>query len=296
VIRRGNLKHNHFKMKFSNDPIHQLENYQDAITKRLIKDTPLNEFPTIKEFYANQEIFITGGTGFMGKVLIEKLLRSCSEIKTIYVLMRPKRGKTMEVRLKEMLELPLFELLRKINPEFSKQLVPISGDVSELKLGLSEDSVLLLKNVSIIFHSAASVRFDDTLKFAVFMNLRGTREVMRFAEKLENLKVVMHVSTTYSNLYIKDLEEKIYTPAADWKKTIEICETFSDDELNCLTHHYMSGMPNTYVFSKNLAEHVSNDYKEKLPVVLFRPSVVVGSIHEPFQGWVDNLNGPMGIL
>ena len=44
----------------------------------------------IDNFYRGRSIFITGATGFMGKVLVEKLLRSCPGIKNIYVLMRPK--------------------------------------------------------------------------------------------------------------------------------------------------------------------------------------------------------------
>jgi fatty acyl-CoA reductase len=63
---------------------------------------------SIKSFYENQEIFLTGGSGFVGKALIEKLLRSCSELKTIFVLMRPKRGVDSENRMKRLLENPVF--------------------------------------------------------------------------------------------------------------------------------------------------------------------------------------------
>ncbi|KAK4291380.1 hypothetical protein Pmani_035791 [Petrolisthes manimaculis] len=55
----------------------------------------------ITEFYRNKTIFITGGTGFMGKVLVEKLLRSCP-VRRIYLLMRPKRGVDVEQRLDDM--------------------------------------------------------------------------------------------------------------------------------------------------------------------------------------------------
>lgn len=41
---------------------------------------------------------------FLGKLLIEKLLRSCPDVKNIYVLMRAKRGKTIEERLKTIIE------------------------------------------------------------------------------------------------------------------------------------------------------------------------------------------------
>lgn len=44
-------------------------------------------------------IFITGGTGFLGKCLIEKLLRSCSEIRAIFLLIRKKNNKGIEERV-----------------------------------------------------------------------------------------------------------------------------------------------------------------------------------------------------
>jgi fatty acyl-CoA reductase len=52
----------------------------------------------ILDFYENQTVFITGGTGFVGKVLIEKLLRS-TKVATIYVLIRAKKGKNASARL-----------------------------------------------------------------------------------------------------------------------------------------------------------------------------------------------------
>ena len=271
-------------MKFPNDNIHDLLSLEESIAEQLVKDEPINDLPTIPEFYAGQEIFITGGSGFLGKVLIEKLLRSCPDIKVIYILLRAKKGKTIEDRLKEITELTLFDVLRIMNPDFAQKLIPIDGDVAELQLGFSEATLALLSNVSIIFHSAATVRFDDSLKYSVLINTRGTREVMKFAETLKNIKMVMHISTTYSNVFESTIEERIYPAAADWKKTIEICETLDEDELNFFTEHYISFMPNTYVFSKNLAEHVSNDYKDKLPLVLFRPSVVIGSLKDPIPG------------
>lgn len=56
----------------------------------------------IKNFYSAKSIFITGGTGFVGTCLIEKLLRSCPDIKNIYLLMRPKKGKHIRERLTEL--------------------------------------------------------------------------------------------------------------------------------------------------------------------------------------------------
>ena len=63
--------------------------------------------PTIPEYYAGKKVFLTGATGFVGKVLIEKLLRSCPQVDSIYCLVRPKRGKSAEERIEAMLEEPV---------------------------------------------------------------------------------------------------------------------------------------------------------------------------------------------
>ena len=55
----------------------------------------------IAEFYRDRCVFITGATGFLGKVLVEKLLRSCPDVKTLYLLIRPKKGKDIRVRIQE---------------------------------------------------------------------------------------------------------------------------------------------------------------------------------------------------
>ena len=56
----------------------------------------------IIEFYKNKSIFITGATGFVGKALLEKLLRSCHHLNKIYLLVRGKKGKTPMQRAEEL--------------------------------------------------------------------------------------------------------------------------------------------------------------------------------------------------
>lgn len=60
---------------------------------------------SITDFYNERDVFITGATGFLGKVLIEKLLRSCSNVGRIFVLLREKRSKSIAERLEEIKKL-----------------------------------------------------------------------------------------------------------------------------------------------------------------------------------------------
>ena len=62
---------------------------------------------TIPEFYSGRDVFISGGTGFMGKVLIEKLLRSCPTINRVFVLLRTKKGKSINERIDEIKNTPV---------------------------------------------------------------------------------------------------------------------------------------------------------------------------------------------
>ena len=71
----------------------------------LVSSSELEKSPDVAKFYAGRSVFVTGGTGFVGKQILEKLLRSCPAIERIYILVRPKRKKTVQERLEEILTL-----------------------------------------------------------------------------------------------------------------------------------------------------------------------------------------------
>lgn len=66
---------------------------------------------TVRDWYKNKNIFITGASGFLGVSLLEKLIRTIPDIGTIYILLRPKRGKKIEERLDEIKKNSVFEKL-----------------------------------------------------------------------------------------------------------------------------------------------------------------------------------------
>lgn len=132
----------------------------------------------------------------------------------------------------------------------------------------------MIQKVNIVYHVAASVRFDDRLGDAIKMNTRGTRDVVTLTKDMVNLEVFIHFSTTYCNIHIPFVEEKLYPCPADWKASINLAEKADQNLLDTLTPKYLDYFPNTYTFTKSMAEHVVKDMCEgRIPTVVFRPSI-----------------------
>jgi thioester reductase-like protein len=69
---------------------------------------------TINEFYNGKNVLITGTTGFLGKVILEKFLRCVPSLNKIFILIRVKKEENPVDRFsKELINSPIFERLRK---------------------------------------------------------------------------------------------------------------------------------------------------------------------------------------
>ncbi|XP_014478610.1 PREDICTED: putative fatty acyl-CoA reductase CG5065 [Dinoponera quadriceps] len=252
---------------------------------------------SLPSFYAGRNVFITGATGFLGKVLVEKLLRSCPDVGEIFLLIRPKKGVNIDERLRQMLTNPLFDTLRHAQPNCFDKLIPVEGDISLENLGLSAaDTDTLIEKTSIIFHVAANVKFDNTLKNVVFRNVRSTRDICILGGRMKNLTVLLYVSTAYSHVDKLVIDEIAYPTEVDWRKTIQTVEALDEEILEVFKAKYIDKMPNHYVFTKRLAEQIIIDYSGSLPCVICRPSIVTPTLNDPVKGWLDNFNGPILML
>lgn len=67
----------------------------------------MSELPSVAETYEGKTVLLTGASGFVGKALLEKLLRACPGITRIYVLLRARRGVPPEARLQSILKEPV---------------------------------------------------------------------------------------------------------------------------------------------------------------------------------------------
>lgn len=248
----------------------------------------------IQEFYRGTSILVTGGTGFLGSVLIEKIMRTCPHFDKMYLIIRPKKGKDQKQRLKELFD---NEIFARVNPKIFEKVSIISGDCSKPMLGLSaDDQKVLQENVSIVFHSAATVKFDEPLQLAVAINIIATRDLLVLAKGMSNLKAFIHVSTAYSNCHLKKIDETFYTPSIEGNKLITLSECLEGSQLERLTPVLLKDVPNTYVYTKAVAEDLIQKYSKGIPTAIVRPSIIIAANKEPIPGWIDSLYGPSGVV
>jgi len=241
----------------------------------------------VEKTYEDQSVLVSGATGFIGKVLVEKLLRDCRKIKNIYILLRSKKGDGLQKRFEDFKNSIVFNNIRKSDASAFDKLIAIQGDLMEPKLGISQsDEEYLSKNLNIIIHCAASVRFDEPIKVALQMNTISTKNMLQLAEKCDNLKGFVHVSTAYSNPNQKIIHEKIYDPFIDYKLFLDLVEKNDNQELDALCEKALEIFPNTYVLTKHLSEKLVSEY-DHLPISIVRPSIVTPSNTEPEIGWVS---------
>jgi hypothetical protein len=79
------------------------------------EENDLSKLPNrVADMLAGRAVLVTGGTGFMGKVLIEKILRTCSDVDTIYILIRAKKGKQPCQRVEDLFVSPVSDFNKKL--------------------------------------------------------------------------------------------------------------------------------------------------------------------------------------
>lgn len=90
-------------------------------------------------------------------------------------------------RQKFCLQQELFRTLREEYPERLKKLTAIPGDMTMQGFSLSDaDKELLTSQVSVVFHVAADIRFDLSLKTAVKTNVVGAVNIIALAKQVNS--------------------------------------------------------------------------------------------------------------
>lgn len=217
--------------------------------------------------------------------------------------MRPKRGKDVGERVESLLNMELFDRLRKSmrGQEQFRKIVPIRGDITKPLFGVSnEDLDLLSSKVSLVIHSAATVKFVEPLKVAIENNVVSVENLINLASKLTQLEALVHVSTAYSNCDRKQVDEIFYETPIQADKLIDMTQWMNPETIEEISPILRGKRPNTYTYTKAVAESLLLERSKKLlpdiPIAMVRPSIVAGIWRQPICGWVDNFNGPTGVV
>lgn len=155
-----------------------------------------------------------------------------------------------------------------------KKIIPLIGDIVTDGLGLNEEHLkLLADNVSVIFHFAATLKLEAKLKDAIDQNTAGTARVIDVAKKIKNLKAFVHLSTAFCSADIDVFEERVYPSPDNPRHVIEVAKWMKDDALEKATPALIAPHPNTYTYSKRLAETLVAEEAENMRVTIVRPSI-----------------------
>ncbi len=187
---------------------------------------------------AGARVLLTGATGRLGRCVAEELAAAGCDLVLIVRASSPEAARN---RVRQALA-----------PSVSwRQLTAISGDVSQPWLGLGvRGRRRLLASLDAVVHAAATTSFTSPLEAARATNVAATRHILAFAERAPRLLRFAHVSTAF----------------VAGRRTGRILEPELEHD---------NGFLNTYQQSKYEAELLLAHYRDVLPIVVFRPSIVL---------------------
>ncbi|VAI33106.1 unnamed protein product [Triticum turgidum subsp. durum] len=129
----------------------------------------LNE-QKITEYFKNKSILVTGSTGFLGKILVEKILRVQPDVKKIYLPVRAVDAAAAKHRVEnEVVGKELFGLLREKHGDgfksfIQEKIVPLAGDVMGEDFGIDPETLKelrLTEELEVIVNGAATTNFYE---------------------------------------------------------------------------------------------------------------------------------------
>jgi NAD(P)-dependent dehydrogenase (short-subunit alcohol dehydrogenase family) len=192
--------------------------------------------------------FVTGATGFIGRYLVEELLRNRDG--DIHVLVRAGSQDKLDKLIAE-------------RWQGSDRIKPVTGDLTEPKLGVSEDWIASNKgSVDHFFHLAAVYDMTADDQSNERMNVQGTHNAVELANALE-AGTLHHTSSVaaaglYKGLFREDMFDEGQT------------------------------LPSAYHRTKFESEKIARD-ESTVPWRVYRPAIVVGHSQ---TGEMDKIDGP----
>lgn len=259
-----------------------------------------------------QTIFITGATGFLGKVLVERLLSTVPGVRRLLLMIRPGGGRTAQERLEgEVLARPLTARLRAIHGDrwqewASSKVEAVAGDLGEERFGLSEEAYGdLCRRVDRVVGNAATVTFDERLDKALSLNALGALRTLGLARDAGNVPL-LHVSTCFVSGWRQGtVPERVVTAeeldadavlaaleearGALWRREADPEAAVKEEEWVRAGAEVADrfGFNDVYTLTKALAERLLARRRGAVPLAILRPAIVESAHTGPLPGWIE---------
>jgi thioester reductase-like protein len=209
--------------------------------------SPVPAIPTPKQ------VFLTGGTGFMGPFFMKSLLEQTRA--KIHVLVRSSDEKQGRQRLRAAME-SMGPCEAELMEMFEARVIPVCGDLGQPMMGLMQETWdFLAKEIDTVFHNGATVNYLFNYDLMRDANVLGTNEVVRLAFE-GRPKEFNYVSTTF---------------VFGWAVKSVLYETDHNEDMELLDFGYSQ--------SKWVAEQIVFDARRRgLSARVFRPALVSPSV------------------
>jgi nucleoside-diphosphate-sugar epimerase len=276
-----------------------------------------------------KHILITGTTGFVGKVMLEKIMRTVPDIGGVYLLIRgtKKHANAGSRFANEIATSSVFEFLKLNAPDYfndfcHKKIHCISGEITEHQFGIPRiEFHELAGKIDAIVNCAASVNFREELDRALSINTHSLNNIVALSDLAGNIPVIQ-VSTCYVNGFNQGhIHETVTVPArADIPRhkegyfevgnlieelELKIAQIRQQYEGKALKQQLIDlgireanacGWNDTYTFTKWLGEQLLLKSLRGYSLTLLRPSIVESTLREPSPGWIEGVKVADAIL
>jgi nucleoside-diphosphate-sugar epimerase len=269
-----------------------------------------------------RRVLITGTTGFIGKALLEKLMREVPGIAQFVLPMRGDRHHpdTQQRLHAQVLSSSVFDRLKHEEPArfahtVATKLRVVEAEIAEPRLGLSQAAFeALAREVDVVVNVAASVDFREALDRALAINTQPLRELSRLA-RAGGVPLVQ-VSTCYVHGFHRGrIGETLSPPSraslprrADGSFEVQaliaqLQERIDDVKRSVLEPAAQSralvalgvrearrhGWNDSYTFTKWLGEQLAWQAMQGGTLSIVRPAIVESALRDPQPGWIEGM-------
>jgi len=282
---------------------------------------------SVRQTLAGKHVFLTGTTGFVGKVVLALLLSEVPGVRRITCLVRGKKGGVSAAQRseKEIFASPCIRTALErpgVEPAVLAKVHIVQGDLGYDRLGLSQEdwkALTVEDPVDLVLGCAGMVDFSPPLDHGLVVNSSGPKRVHDFANAVGACFV--HVSTCFvagarsgSVSEASDIEG--YCPsgslfdaeselAAAQRQVEGLLEGLPEDLPEAVRRKVKKalvdmgtkrarlwGWTNTYTYSKSIGEQclLKAARESGVPVALARPAVVESARTFPMPGWNEGAN------